>query len=342
MVYFSLHPRAGLKWIPNCFLQFFPHRLWSKVLPDLKEVNFKSGDGVQLKGYWLPAAKQTENRSRTVALGHGFYNNASTMIPMAQALSAKGYNVFMFDFRGHGKSSGRPVSIGFYESKDWLGVTRYLKENQPQAAKDITLLGHSMGASSLLLMPKCLEKKDVDYMVQNVNRLILDSPYGQLNLHENPFVTQTHSIPWLNPQNSVLKGLLKPIRSLMQVVGADFADAMNVYATKQLKMPTNFDGVFPAEVFKESPLVSKPVFLTHGTVDKRTPFSQAENIKQVIAANEASRVTFKPLERIDHIGNDWKPLPGRLFAKQYKSVLRGNGSEQIQYIKDVDRFIHHS
>lgn len=338
ITYVSIHPNFGLTWIPNRFLHLFPYRLWQKVLPDLKNVDFLAADQTQLKGYWLPAKRKDEASQKTVVLAHGFFSNAGSMVSLAQKLRQQGHNVFMFDFRGHGRSAGK-TSIGFHEGKDLYGAVRFLKENYPEHAKDLTVLGHSMGASSILLAPKSLLQSQADYLALHINRMILDAPYAKLNLGKNPFITRTYQAPFLNPQNAFLNRLVSPVRNLIQSFGDQFAAHLNTYSKDVLKLPQSFDELRPAEAFKGSALAQKPVLLLHGTKDGRTSFSQAEEIYRVVSQNQADRFHFKPLEGADHINNHWAPLPGKLFSQwrsHYKTVLRG---DEAFYLNTVNQHL---
>ncbi|MBK7184982.1 MAG: alpha/beta fold hydrolase [Ignavibacteria bacterium] len=61
----------------------------------------------------------------------------------------QGFEVVMFDQRGHGRSSGSTCSYGYRESMDLLTIMRSLKplpENRP-----VILWGNSMGAVTAIL-----------------------------------------------------------------------------------------------------------------------------------------------------------------------------------------------
>ncbi len=50
----------------------------------------------------------------------------------------------MFDFRGHGRSEGQHVSMGYYERQDLLGAVDYL---QSRGIDRVGVLGFSMGGA---------------------------------------------------------------------------------------------------------------------------------------------------------------------------------------------------
>jgi alpha-beta hydrolase superfamily lysophospholipase len=65
-------------------------------------------------------------------------------IEYAPALHDSGYNVVMFDFRGHSRSEGQQVSMGYHERLDLLGVVDYL---QSRGIDRVGVLGFSMGGA---------------------------------------------------------------------------------------------------------------------------------------------------------------------------------------------------
>jgi dipeptidyl aminopeptidase/acylaminoacyl peptidase len=69
-------------------------------------------------------------------------------VPQAIPLHTAGFNVFMFDFRAHGRSEGRLVTIGTLEQLDLLGAVDYAAEN---GSERVGVLGFSMGAGVALL-----------------------------------------------------------------------------------------------------------------------------------------------------------------------------------------------
>jgi dipeptidyl aminopeptidase/acylaminoacyl peptidase len=65
-------------------------------------------------------------------------------VKYAPAFHERGYNVLMFDFRGHGQSEGQHVSMGYYERQDLLGAVDYLRS---RGIDRVGVLGFSMGGA---------------------------------------------------------------------------------------------------------------------------------------------------------------------------------------------------
>ncbi|HKJ87186.1 MAG TPA: alpha/beta fold hydrolase, partial [Gammaproteobacteria bacterium] len=69
-----------------------------------ERVAFPSTDGVRLHGWYLPA--ETERTGGTVLFLHGNAENISNHLRIVDWLPERGFNVFLFDYRGYGRSQG--------------------------------------------------------------------------------------------------------------------------------------------------------------------------------------------------------------------------------------------
>src|SRR5689334_14892140 len=89
-----------------------------------EDVWFKARDGVDLNA-WFFQAEKNRPLARFVALVcHGNAGNISTRLELTATLLEMGLNVFLFDYRGYGRSRGRPSEEGTYldaeAAYDWL------------------------------------------------------------------------------------------------------------------------------------------------------------------------------------------------------------------------------
>ena len=116
-----------------------------------EEVTFKAADGLKLQGCWIP----TTGSDRVVIILHGHGGSLDWDIHRAPALHEAGFNVFLFDFRAHGRSQGRLATFGYLERYDVQGAVEFLKS---RSMKRIGLLGFSYGGiASMLAAPICPE-----------------------------------------------------------------------------------------------------------------------------------------------------------------------------------------
>src|SRR5687767_7231535 len=77
-----------------------------------EEVLVPGPDGIQLHGWWLPAQGDIHG---TVLHVHGNAANISNHLPLVAWLPAAGFNVLTFDYRGYGRSSGKPTIQGLVD-----------------------------------------------------------------------------------------------------------------------------------------------------------------------------------------------------------------------------------
>jgi len=110
---------------------------------DYQTVSFRARDGVGLSGWFMPA----KNSRKTVLVCHGVGANKGIFLGVAPFLHRAGYNVLMFDFRGHGDSQGHTISYGVYESRDVIAAVAYLRS---RGLEDVAGYAFSMGGAALL------------------------------------------------------------------------------------------------------------------------------------------------------------------------------------------------
>lgn len=107
---------------------------------DFEEVEFKSRDGTTLRGWFIPAPEA----KGTIIFCHGHAGSMDPDLKYVPWFNASGFNVLMFDFRGHGRSEGDRISMGYFERLDLLGAVDYLKR---RGFNNIGVLGFSMGGA---------------------------------------------------------------------------------------------------------------------------------------------------------------------------------------------------
>ncbi len=115
-------------------------------------ITFSARDGTPLVGWWILAPPSTQDEmpstASTVILCHGSEGSMDHWLPLARVLHQAGFNVFLFDFRAHGRSGGRHTTFGMYERDDLLGAIDVLAE---RGITRVGVWGVSMGAATALL-----------------------------------------------------------------------------------------------------------------------------------------------------------------------------------------------
>lgn len=116
----------------------------------------------------------------------------------------------LFDFRANGYSSGKYVTLGWYEALDLNQVCLFLKKQA--RAKSVAIYGRSMGASATVLflsykyrkiMNQIFEKSNyekIEWIHQDfVDVIVLDSCFNYLkkSIH-NMVESKTNKVPrWI-------------------------------------------------------------------------------------------------------------------------------------------------
>lgn len=104
-------------------------------------VHLRTEDGVDLHGWYLPAA---EARGALLFF-HGNAGNISHRLDSLRIFHRLGLDVLIFDYRGYGRSEGRPDEPG--TRLDARAAWRYLTEARGVAPDRVVLFGRSLGAA---------------------------------------------------------------------------------------------------------------------------------------------------------------------------------------------------
>lgn len=110
-----------------------------------EEVEFASKDGTTLSGWFIPAKGDALG---TVIHFHGNAQNMSAHYSFVAWLPATGFNLFVFDYRGYGKSKGKPSRQGVYE--DGVSAVEYIKTRVDIDQSRIIIFGQSIGGANAI------------------------------------------------------------------------------------------------------------------------------------------------------------------------------------------------
>jgi len=220
-----------------------------------KDVGFSSrGDGVQLKGWLVPAPAS----HKTVIMAHGYRKNRLQddvpVLPIVTSLQQQGWNVLLFDFRNSGESGGELTSVGQFEVQDLLGAVDYVK-SQPELGQQIVLYGFSMGAATSIL---------AGAREPAVAAVIADSPFADLKtyLQKNLSVwTELPSIPF----NLAFFLVVPSLTGLRAETVSPVAEIPN--------------------------LGGRPVLLIHGQADTDIPISNSEMLQAAYPQAQLLRIS---------------------------------------------------
>lgn len=100
--------------------------------------------GITLLGFLF---RHTGPARGVVVYHHGIWDACRPRLQLAALLQPRGFDVVMYDSRGHGQSGGRYCTYGFRESADLIRVLEALGRRGLDISR-VALVGHSMGAAT--------------------------------------------------------------------------------------------------------------------------------------------------------------------------------------------------
>jgi alpha-beta hydrolase superfamily lysophospholipase len=109
-----------------------------------EDVVFKSSDGTEIKGWWVPA----EQAKGSVVMVHGLNRSRIEMVRRAPFVHEAGWNALLIDLRHHGASGGDATTFGVKEKEDVKAAARFVRERAPGPVVE---WGVSLGAASVVM-----------------------------------------------------------------------------------------------------------------------------------------------------------------------------------------------
>jgi uncharacterized protein len=222
---------------------------------DAQPWSARTTDGVMLRGWYLP----TPDHRRLIVLVHGMWSSWLEMAALGRDLHRGGYDVLLFDLRGHGQSDSRRLTLGRRERGDIRAVMNWA-EDSGFTGDRIGWLGYSMGASTLLM--EAAQNPEIQVAV-------MDSPYGDLpEVLRTQLSKHSHLPSWFNP------GILSAAR---WVFGVRTDDLVPIKAARAWG--------------------NRPMLLIHGESDSIVPVSQALRLASA-AGSSCLTMTLPGVEHV--------------------------------------------
>jgi len=166
---------------------------------DFENIEFKTSDGVNIKGWLIPGSLK-----KLVIMTHvggltkygstvkyksltKLYNKEIEFLLTARHLHEKGYWVLMFDFRNHGESDADPNSgiagVGLEEYKDVVAAMDYIKGRDDLKDMSIGFVSFCMGANSTIIAmskaPKAFKNVKCLFAVQPISMEVFIHTYAK-------------------------------------------------------------------------------------------------------------------------------------------------------------------
>ncbi|MBQ3842775.1 MAG: alpha/beta hydrolase [Ruminiclostridium sp.] len=131
---------------------------------DITEISITADDGAVMYADMVTA----DDSNKWVILLHGYKRTRERVRNYGRFYAENGFNIIMPDLRGHGKSDGAFIGMGWLDRTDIIRWTELIIERDPDA--EIVLHGVSMGAAAAMMMAG-------ETLRENVKTVIADCGY---------------------------------------------------------------------------------------------------------------------------------------------------------------------
>jgi pimeloyl-ACP methyl ester carboxylesterase len=121
------------------------------IVPKIEDCNFPTSDGVELHGWYCSPHRKSNGglvpvpAEMTLLWFHGNAGNISYRYEMIRELMKLPVQVFIIDYRGYGKSGGKPTEQGLY--LDARAAWDYLVDERREPPGRIIIFGKSLGGA---------------------------------------------------------------------------------------------------------------------------------------------------------------------------------------------------
>lgn len=207
-----------------------------------QDVQFRTSDNLEVKGWFIPATKT----DKVLILVHGL--NSSRTLELAGkfpefglAMNQKGFSILMIDLRGHGQSTPSRFTFGITERRDVIAAVDWLKTKGFKPQK-IGVLGISMGSAAVI----GAAATDPD-----IGAVVTDSGYAEVYP-----VIQQHWQSASGPPEIFLPSTMLFGRLL-----------------------TGHDPISSKSMLEIGRIAPRPVLIIHSAIDPYTPVENARQLK---------------------------------------------------------------
>ena len=136
---------------------------WLEEKSNYSDKYIESYDKLQLHSYVV-----SQNSNKWAIVVHGYGGSGKLMSDKSKYFYDMGYNVLIPDLRGHGKSEGDYIGMGWKDRLDIISWINFIIKENPSAK--IVLHGTSMGAATVLMTSG-------ENLPSNVKAIVADCAY---------------------------------------------------------------------------------------------------------------------------------------------------------------------
>ena len=230
---------------------------WLLSHPSLEYFHITSSDNLKLHNYILT----NDSSKKWAVIVHGYTSEAIKMATYAKNFYEMGYNIIMPDLRGHGKSEGHYIGMGWDERLDIIDLIDHIVANNIDS--QIVLFGVSMGAATVMNVSG-------ETLPSNVKAVIEDCGYTSTS---DEFAYQ--------------------LKSMYKLPSFPLINAASLVS--QVKAGYSFTEGSPIEQIKKS---ITPTLFIHGDQDGFVPYFMLDELYNVSTV-EKERLVIKGAEHAE-------------------------------------------
>jgi len=171
-----------------------------------RDVFFRSSDGTKLHGWFFRG--QGERHRGTILVCHGNVENLSTHVKLDLYLIRGGYDLFIFDYRGYGRSEGETTIGGIH--RDAEAALETLLGMPGMEQERVIVYGKSLGAAVSIHLAATTPNRD------RIKALVVESAFADYRMkareeivHNYGWVVQYPLSLFVNNDYSPLKFIAK-------------------------------------------------------------------------------------------------------------------------------------
>ncbi len=252
-----------------------------------QEGNFQARDNL---GLYYQLWKPDSDYKAAIIIVHGSFEHSGRYVNLALGLVDKGYAVYTFDLRGHGRSGGQRAFVSSFNLyvQDLEIFVSFV--HKAQTAKPVFLLGHSAGAVIALLFEITRESVPINGMI--LSAVVLKLTNGI------PALTRIFSsvagtfFPKFKLEKLNSKYLSRDSRVISVYDNDPLVYKEGVHAGVLLEFTRSID-----RIRSQTDKIKKPMLILHGGNDR---IASIEGSRQLYLKACSADKTFKVYENFYH------------------------------------------
>lgn len=140
--------------------RFFRNKKQSLIAPkecNCENIEFKSPDGITLRGWFIKSNDNPSNR--TLILIPGWRRTRTRLFPHIRLFAKSGFHILTYDQRSNGESDTAIMTYGPGEGRDLIGAIDYLKTRADVNLEKLGAVGFSLGSGGIIYAESMSDKK---------------------------------------------------------------------------------------------------------------------------------------------------------------------------------------